>query len=231
MKPSPYPVNQHPFTEVNLPDVGAELTSEDKLYLATKWGQLYTPTEWVALEQLYKEFMNSFDIQGAARIDTLKMICKTSLKMNNAIDSGDIDTYQKLSKVYDAMMKSAKFTEAQRKEEKTGDFDSVGQIVYFAEKYKGKIPRYDVSKFYDGIDEKMDNLKRYNKDLISNDTALSQMIENYIMRREAAEAKKEDLRKAEEEGLDYVPITNDDFSEFSNFIEKEQTEGEIKNES
>jgi len=34
--------------------------------------------------------MDSFDIQGAARIDTLKMICKTSLKMNEAIDCGDI---------------------------------------------------------------------------------------------------------------------------------------------
>ena len=37
--------------------------------------------------------MNSFDIQGAARIDTLKMICKTSLKMNQAIDSVDIDCF------------------------------------------------------------------------------------------------------------------------------------------
>ena len=54
--------------------------------------------------------MDSFDIQGAARIDTLKMICKTSLKMNEAIDCGDIDSYQKLSRVYDSMMKSAKFT-------------------------------------------------------------------------------------------------------------------------
>jgi hypothetical protein len=52
------------------------------MYLAVKWGRLYRPSQWVALEQLYNEFMNSFDIQGAARIDTLKMICKTSLKMN-----------------------------------------------------------------------------------------------------------------------------------------------------
>jgi hypothetical protein len=60
--------------------------------------------------------MSSFDIQGAARIDTLKKICKTSLKMDQAIDSGDIDSYQKLSRVYDTMMKSAKFTEAQNKD-------------------------------------------------------------------------------------------------------------------
>ena len=139
-----YPANNTRFEVVELPDVGNELTEEDKIYLAMKWGRLYSPDEWVTLEQTYNDFMNSFDIQGAARIDTLKMICKTSLKMNQAIDCGDVESYQKLSRVYDAMMKSAKFTEAQRKEEKNGEFDAVGQIVFFAEKEGGKIPRYEI---------------------------------------------------------------------------------------
>jgi hypothetical protein len=79
---------KNPFQESNflsedeMIDPGADLEQEDKLYLALKWGRLYRPSQWVALEQLYNEFMSSFDIQGAARIDTLKMICKTSLKMN-----------------------------------------------------------------------------------------------------------------------------------------------------
>lgn len=106
---SPYPVNDNPFEKVDIPDVGNELTDEDKIYLAMKWGRLYTASDWVWLEQKYNDFMNSFDIQGAARIDTLTFICKTSLKMNQALDSGDIDSYQKLSRVYDAQMKSAKF--------------------------------------------------------------------------------------------------------------------------
>lgn len=95
--------------EKELIDLGADLSKDDKIYLAMKWGRLYKPNQWVVLEQLYNEFMNSFDIQGAARIDTLKMICKTSLKMNEAIDSGDIQGYQRLARVYDSMMKSAKF--------------------------------------------------------------------------------------------------------------------------
>jgi len=45
--------------------------------------------------------MNSYDIQTAGHIDTLKLICKTSLKANQLIDLGDIDGYQKMSKVYD----------------------------------------------------------------------------------------------------------------------------------
>ena len=85
------PFQQQNFmSEDELVDPGANLDMDDKMYLAVKWGRLYKPNQWIALEQLYNEFMNSFDIQGAARIDTLKMICKTSLKMNEAIDCGGI---------------------------------------------------------------------------------------------------------------------------------------------
>jgi hypothetical protein len=35
--------------------------------------------------------MESYDIQSAGHIDTLKMICKTSLKANQLLDMGDVD--------------------------------------------------------------------------------------------------------------------------------------------
>ena len=124
-----YPDNS-PFEEVEI-DVGNDLTEKDKKAMAIKWGRLYRPHEWVQLEQLYNDFMNSFDIQGAARVDTLKMICKTSLKMNQAIDCGDVESYQKLSRVYDAMMKAAKFTEAQNKDKDGSAIDSASAIVDF----------------------------------------------------------------------------------------------------
>jgi len=47
-----------------------------------KWGKAYKPEEWVQLEKLYNEMCESYDIQSAGHIDTLKMICKTSLKSN-----------------------------------------------------------------------------------------------------------------------------------------------------
>ena len=39
--------------------------------------------------------------------------------MNQALDAGDIEGYQKLSKVSESLRKSAKFTAAQNKEQKT----------------------------------------------------------------------------------------------------------------
>ena len=44
------------------------VTEEDEVYLATKWGQLYTASDLVYLENKYKDFMESFDIKGAARV-------------------------------------------------------------------------------------------------------------------------------------------------------------------
>ena len=210
------------FEKVDLVDVGAELTQEDKVYLAMKWGRLYKADEWVALEQLYNQFMETFDIQGAARIDTLKLICKTSLKMNQAIDCGDVDTYQKLSRVYDAMMKAAKFTEAQRKEEKSGEFDSVGQVVYFAEKEGGAIHRHVIDTPIDIVDKAIDDLKNYNRSLIINDPALSQMLENLIKRRESALEQKKDLEAAAAAGLDYVPLSDEDHIALKNMIEEQK---------
>lgn len=166
--------------------------------------------------------MDSFDIQGAARIDTLEKICKTSLKMDQAIDSGDVDSYQKLSRVYDALMKAGKFTEAQRKEEKTGEFDSVGQIVYFAEKEGGKIPRHVIDTPLDIVDEAIDNLKKYTHDLIVNDPSLSQMLEMFIKRRENAQQHKKDLEEAKAKGLENIEINTEDYKELNNFLEEEK---------
>lgn len=70
-------------------DMQIDLTDEEKLALRLKWGKMYKPVEWVQLEQLYDDMMHSYDIQTAGHIDTLKFICKTSLKMNQLIDIGD----------------------------------------------------------------------------------------------------------------------------------------------
>lgn len=42
------------ISEDELIDPAAELTQEDKIYLAMKWGRLYKPNEWVELEKNMK---------------------------------------------------------------------------------------------------------------------------------------------------------------------------------
>jgi hypothetical protein len=212
-----YPVNGD-FERVNLPSVSESLTEEDKVYLALKWGKLYKAEEWVALEKLYNEFMDSFDIQGAARIDTLKMICKTSLKMNQAIDVGDIESYQKLSRVYDSMMKAAKFTEAQNKSDKADFADSAGQLVAYCEKMGHEIPKHEITVEKDIVDAVINDLKRYNKSLIYEDKSLAQEIEQYLKNKEAAEQMRRDREEANALGLEDVELRDEDFEDFKNTL-------------
>ena len=227
---------RNPFQEQNfipeseLIDPGSQLNDEDKLYLAMKWGRLYTPSQWVTLEQLYKQFMDSFDIQGAARIDTLKMICKTSLKMNEAIDCNDIESYQKLSRVYDSMMKSAKFTEAQNKEKDGNAIDSASALVDFVEAHSGEIPRYVCDQPQDVIDKIILDLKNYNKSLIYEDKSLAQQIEKYLQDKRIADDMKRDKKQAQQRGLDNVQLDDDDYVDFQDAYQQMGQHDENLNE-
>ena len=81
------------FSSIGPQDAPLDLSDEDIIYLRLKWGKSYKPEEWVRLEQLYEEMMNSYDIQAAGHIDTLILLCKTSLKANQLLDIGDKPYY------------------------------------------------------------------------------------------------------------------------------------------
>ena len=219
---------KNPFIEGNfvsedeMIDPAAELDKQDRIYLAMKWGRTYTANQHVALERMYNEFMNSFDIQGAARIDTLKMICKTSLKMNQAIDQGDIDTYQKLSRVYDSMMKSAKFTEAQNKSNEGAGIDSASAIVDFVEAHSGQIPKYDCSQPQDIVDNIILDLKAYTRNLIYEDKALAQEIEKYLQNKKISDAMKEDKAAAKQQGLEKPELDDSSYIEYKQALAEMQ---------
>lgn len=208
-------------------DPGAELTSEDKLYLATKWGPTYKPGEWVELEKFYNEMCESFDIRDADTIGTLKLICKTNLKMNQAIDIGDVDGFNKLSRAYEAMRKSAKFTAAQKKEQEADFVDCVGTMVAYCERVGGEIPKYDITVDYDIIDKVIRDLKEYNRSLVYGDTALAQQIENYIKNREHAEEMKRAKEEAKAQGLDAPLVTDEDIVEYQHAILKDQATDKV----
>ena len=204
--------------DVELIDVGADLTTEDKVYLAMKWGKMYSAADWVALEKMYNDFQNSFDIQDAATDKTLMFICKTSLKMDQALDIGDFDTYQKLSKVYDAQMKSSKFTAAQNKDEKTKQFDAIGELVAYCEKTKGAIPEYVIDTPLDIVDKVIDDLQAYTRNLITSDSGLAQQIEEYIKKRERADEQRAAKEAAKAKGLDHIELDDEATVEYKESV-------------
>lgn len=207
LTPPPAPV-EDPYMATGTEDYFAQqapddfiddLTEEDRTYLRLKWGKTYKPEEWIRLEQLYEEMMSSYDVQGAGHIDTLKLVCKTSLKANQLIDIGDIEGFQKMSKVYDSLMKSGKFTAAQNKAESGEFIDSIGELVALCEK-EGFIPRYYIDEPHDKVDRTLQDLQGYTRDLINEETNLSSMIEHAL--REIEKDKENEAKVESDEGMD-----------------------------
>ena len=204
-----------------------DLTEEDRTYLRLKWGKTYKPEEWVKLEQLYEEMMASYDSQGAGHIDTLKLICKTSLKANQLIDIGDIEGFQKMSKVYNDLMKSGKFTAAQNKAE-SGEFvDSIGELIEMCEK-QGYIERYYIESPKDRVDLTIADMQRYTRTLVEEETNLTLMVEKAL--RDIEKEDKDNAENTEDSIVDDLivdlsdiekTIKDSDFTEFDEFLEEE----------
>ena len=204
---APYPVEDYFAEQCGGEELNIDLTDEDKTYLRLKWGKTYKPEEWVKLEQLYEEMMQSYDIQGAGHIDTLKLICKTSLKANQLIDMGDIEGFQKMSKVYDSLMKSGNFTAAQNKSE-SGEFvDSIGELIELCEK-DGYIERYYVESPNDKVDLTIQDMQRYTRTLIEEETNISTMVEKAL--RENAKEDEEDAKNNESDIIDEADLSIED---------------------
>lgn len=207
---------QEMFPEEELPDPSTELTQEDKIYLAMKWGRMYKLAEWVELEKTYNEMMESFDIQDADTKNTLILLCKTTLKANQALDSGDIEGFQKLSKVQESLRKSAKFTAAQNKEKKDDFIDCVGELVVMCEK-EGFIPRYATDIPQDKVDITLRDMQNYTRKLVTQDLGFGQQIEDAL--------KKIQLQKeleAQEDINEPEKLSTEDYENYFNEIEEQK---------
>ena len=207
-----------------------DLTEEDRTYLRLKWGKAYKPEEWIKLEQLYEEMMGSYDIQGAGHIDTLKLLCKTSLKANQLIDLGDVEGFQKMSKVYDSLMKSGNFTAAQNKADNGEFVDSVGELIELCEK-QGYIERFYIEQPNDKVDLTIADMQRYTRTLIEEETNLSNMVElalKQIQKEDEDAEKNNETDIIDDEVIDLEDIEktlkDEDFEEFDEFLEEEQEE-------
>lgn len=210
----------------------SDLTDEDRRYLCLKWGKTYRPDEWIRLEELYEQMINSYDIQQAGDINTLKLACKSSLKANQLLDLGDIDGAQKATKMYEAMMKAGKWTAQQNKTEENELIDSVGELVAICER-DGFIPKFFVDGPKDKADRVLQDMQIYTKDLIESETGLSTKMERALVQIEEEEARikaaAEMGEDADEEAMfDYdKPVFEiEDYEEFKEFSDEMSEEDE-----
>lgn len=203
-----------------IPDPSSDLTEEDKKYLVMKWGRLYEPREWVELERIYTEMVNSFDIQDADTINTLILICKVTLKANQALDSGDYDGFGKLSRTLEQMRKSAKFTAAQKKEEKADAVDCVGELVSMCER-QGFIPRFATDIPQDKVDVTLRDMNEYVRKLVTQDLGFGQQIEDALKKIQLQKEMQEKEAEMWSDDEDNT-LTDQDYTEYFAEVEAQK---------
>lgn len=216
--PTFYDENNY-MSEEELPDPASELTQDDKVYLAMKWGRLYKPAEWIELEATYKEYVESFAVDDPDTDKALMMICKVILKMNQALDEGDVESFKKLSSTYESMRKSTKFTAVQNKEDKDAGITSIGQLIVLCET-DGFIAKFPTDIPQDKIDFTLKDMNNYSYKLVTQDLGFGDQIENALkalkLRKEAEE--EENL----EEDKEIAGLGDKDISEYFEEIENQR---------
>ena len=160
----------------------------------------------------------SFDIRDADTVNALILICKTNLKMNQALDIGDLDGYQKLSRVYDGLRKSAKFTAAQNKEDKNDFVDSVGELVALCEK-EGFIPRYVTDIPQDKVDATLKDMNDYLHKLVTQDLGFGQQIEDALKK---IQIQKEMNEAEEAQNAGDFELEDEDYAAFLEEVEAQK---------
>lgn len=138
-----------------------------------------------------------------------------------------------MSKVYDSLMKSGKFTAAQNKAENGEFVDSVGELIALCEK-DGYIEKFYSDKPNDKVDITLKDMQRYTRRLVEEETNLNELLQAAIERnaKEDAEAQDEsdivDFDDIAMEDIENQITTDKDFEEFNEFQSKEMDEDELR---
>ena len=178
------------------------------------------------METMYNRYANEYEM-NVDREEVLKKMCKTSLKMDEALDAGDVSGYKNLAAVFDQLRKSGKFTEAQNKEKQEKYLDTIGELVALAEKHGGKIIANlpDPDEYpQDKIDFTIKDMKAYTYSLVAGEPHMQDLIESFIQKYEKAEEAErqfgDDLILSEEDELRNA-ATQEEQVEFQRFLENE----------
>ena len=132
---------------------------------------------------------------------------------------GDLDGFQKLSRVSESLRKSAKFTAARNKEEKGDAIESIGELVAMCEK-EGFIPRFVTDVPQDKVDLTLKDMNDYLYKLVTQDLGFGRQVEDAL--------KKLQAQKELEHGggLDNLILEDEDYAEFSELAEEQKKQDE-----
>lgn len=133
-----------------------------------------------------------------------------------------------MSKVYDNLMKSGKFTAAQNKEEQGEFVDSIGELVEICEK-QGYIEKFYIEQPNDKVDLTIADMQRYTRNLIREETNLNALLEIAIRKNQQedeAAANNTENEIVDETSVDLdeleKTIKDQDYIDYESFLDDEE---------
>lgn len=110
-------VSKVDLSSVNAPDTIETADGNVIVYseeLVTTWGTGYSKTEYLQMEKFSVDMKATHEIHTSTHIDILTQLCYLSVDRNRLRRQGDWTNYDKISKTYEVMMKSAGFRPVDR---------------------------------------------------------------------------------------------------------------------
>ena len=137
-----------------------------------------------------------------------------------------MDGFQKLSRVYDSLRKSAKFTAAQNKEDKNDFVDSIGEFVAMCEREEGFIPRYATDIPQDKVDLTLKDMNNYLYKLVTQDLGFGQQIEDSLKKIQIQKEMNEAEAQTSLDEMDAQELVDKNYEEFYESVAAQKAQDE-----
>ena len=160
-----------------------ELVDEKFKKLRLDWGPNYEDEDLLYLDNLFNGMLATQNINGALQTDQARKLCKMSLEIDEKIRAGE--NFDKLMGSYDKMVKTAEFTPKNTKSE--NDLASVGELYAWLER-QGWENRYFDGVNRDVVDEVINNLQSFARNLYINESGIGEEIVDRIESLKVADA-------------------------------------------
>lgn len=194
------------------------LLREEKLRtLALKWGESYDDVDLYRLENMYTNLLATQNINGASEQDLALKYCRVALLVDKAIENGSTNL-DKLISSYDKIAKMGEFTN--KTGQKMGDFESVGELVYWLEK-RGWVNNYYNNVPKDIVDETIQNMQLFAQRLYTGESGIGEEISRRI-------ALLESVAELEENNYDFEEDYDLDMYESDGVKLLSQLDGEFE---
>jgi hypothetical protein len=208
------------LSSANAPDMVEGVNGKMIAYtedLVTKWGIGYSKLEYLQMEKFFQDMKSTHEIHTPTHVDMLTQLAYLSVDRNRLRQERDWNNYNKISKTYEDMMKSAGFRPVDRQ----GIDDATGMRTFsqmFEEVEKRGFRKPPPPKFEEDIVDAM---------IVSLANYYHRLVGKEILR-EIPEEVKQQMEDFFKDDLTPVELNDEEYEDLDFSLEDEEDEEKEK---